>query len=208
MTAYIQPGLFSDEPAPPAFLFFDTETTGLPKNWNAPVTDLDNWPRLVQLAYMACDAEGGVLASVDALIKPAGFAIPEEASKIHGITTERALKEGRGLVEVLKEFRALLDRTRCLIAHNISFDEKIVGAEFLRAGMPDIPASVIKICTMHGATEYCAIPGSRGYKWPRLAELHRKLFAEDFDRAHNAAADVAATVKCFWELRRRGIIRA
>ena len=27
------------------YLFFDTETTGLPKRWNAPVTDLENWPR-------------------------------------------------------------------------------------------------------------------------------------------------------------------
>jgi len=29
------------------YLFFDTETTGLPRNWKAPVTDLDNWPRMV-----------------------------------------------------------------------------------------------------------------------------------------------------------------
>ncbi|HNT98798.1 MAG TPA: 3'-5' exonuclease, partial [Elusimicrobiales bacterium] len=183
------------------------ETTGLPRSWNAPVTDLANWPRLVQLAYMAYDADGNLLASVDTLIRPAGFVIPEESSRIHGITTERALREGRDLAEVLKEFRALLDRTRFLVAHNISFDEKIIGAEFLRAGMPDIPASVIKICTMHSTTEYCEIPGARGYKWPKLAELHRKLFEADFEGAHNAASDVAATVKCFWELRRRGIIR-
>ncbi len=207
MTEHIQPDLFADAPAPPAFLFFDTETTGLPRSWNAPVTDLANWPRLVQLAYMAYDADGNLLASVDTLIRPAGFVIPEESSRIHGITTERALREGRDLAEVLKEFRALLDRTRFLVAHNISFDEKIIGAEFLRAGMPDIPASVIKICTMHSTTEYCEIPGARGYKWPKLAELHRKLFEADFEGAHNAASDVAATVKCFWELRRRGIIR-
>ncbi|MDQ7773506.1 MAG: 3'-5' exonuclease [Elusimicrobiales bacterium] len=207
MSEHIQPDLFADAPAPPVFLFFDTETTGLPRSWNAPVTDLDNWPRLVQLAYIAYDADGNQLASVDAIVKPVGFTIPEETSRIHGITTERALKEGRDLVGVLKEFRALLDRTRYLIAHNISFDEKIVGAEFLRNGMPDIPPSVIKICTMHSTTEYCEIPGARGYKWPKLMELHHKLFAEDFDRAHNAAADVAATVKCFWELRKRGIIK-
>jgi DNA polymerase III epsilon subunit-like protein len=207
VTEHIQPDLFGEAPVPPIFLFFDTETTGLPRSWNAPVTDLANWPRLVQLAYMAYDADGNRLASVDAIVKPVGFTIPEETSRIHGITTGRALKEGRDLIEVLREFRALLDRTRYLIAHNISFDEKIVGAEFLRNGMPDIPASVIKICTMHSTTEYCEIPGNRGYKWPKLMELHHKLFAEDFDLAHNAAADVAATVKCFWELRKRGIIK-
>ncbi len=207
MTEHIQPDLFSDAPVPPAFLFFDTETTGLPRRWGAPVTELDNWPRLVQLAYMAYDAEGNLLRSVDTLVKPVGFTIPEEASKIHGVTTERALKEGRDLLEVLKEFRALLDETKYLIAHNMGYDEKIVGAEFLRAGMTDIPQSVIKICTMHSTTEYCEIPGARGYKWPKLAELHKKLFEADFESAHNALADVSAMAKCFWELRRRGIIK-
>ncbi|MCX6741278.1 MAG: hypothetical protein NTY61_02675, partial [Candidatus Parcubacteria bacterium] len=33
------------------YLFFDTETTGLPKNWKAPIEDLDNWPRIVQIAW-------------------------------------------------------------------------------------------------------------------------------------------------------------
>lgn len=204
----IQPDLFADKPVPPTYLFFDTETTGLPRRWGAPVTDLDNWPRLVQLAYMAYDAEGNRLASVDTIIKPVGFTIPEEASKVHGITTERALKEGRDLLEVLKEFRALLDNTSYLIAHNMGFDEKIIGAEFLRNGMPDIPPAVVKICTMHSTTEYCEIPGNYGYKWPKLMELHRKLFEADFEGAHDASADVAATAKCFWELKKRGIIKA
>ncbi|MDT8287380.1 MAG: 3'-5' exonuclease [Elusimicrobiales bacterium] len=204
----IQPDLFSDAPVAPAFLFFDTETTGLPKSWRAPVTDLANWPRLVQLAYMAYDAEGNLLSSADTLVKPVGFTIPEEASKVHGITTERALRDGRDLAVVLNEFRALLDRAKYLIAHNMGYDEKIIGAEFLRNGMTDIPASVIKICTMHSTTEYCEIPGSYGYKWPKLMELHRKLFEVEFEGAHDALADVAATAKCFWELKKRGVIKA
>jgi DNA polymerase III epsilon subunit-like protein len=207
VTQHIQPDLFAEAPAPPAFLFFDTETTGLPRRWGAPVTELDNWPRLVQLAYIAYDADGNLLRSVDTLVKPVGFVIPEEAAKIHGVTTERALKEGRDLLEVLKEFRALLDGTRYLIAHNMGYDEKIIGAEFLRNGMTDIPPSVIKICTMHSTTEYCEMPGARGYKWPKLAELHRKLFEADFEGAHNALADVSATAKCFWELRKRGVLK-
>ncbi len=36
----------------PYYVFFDTETTGLPLNWKAPVTELENWPRLIQLAYI------------------------------------------------------------------------------------------------------------------------------------------------------------
>lgn len=203
----IQLELFSQAQAHPVYLFFDTETTGLPRSWSAPVTALDNWPRLVQLAYMAYDGEGGLIAAVDTIVKPQGFTIPVESSRIHGITTERALAEGKDLGEVLRDFKALLDPARYLVAHNISFDEKIIGAEFLRNGLPDIPAAKNKICTMHSTTEFCAIPGPRGYKWPKLTELHRKLFNADFSEAHNAAADIAATAKCFWELKERGIIK-
>jgi len=205
--ADIQLELFSQAQAHPVYLFFDTETTGLPRSWNAPVTALDNWPRLVQLAYMAYDGDGGLIAAVDTIIKPQGFTIPVESSRIHGITTERALAEGRDLVSVLRDFKALLDPARYLVAHNMSFDEKILGAEFLRNGLPDIPAAKHRICTMHSTTEFCAIPGPRGYKWPKLTELHRKLFNKDFSEAHNAAADIAATAKCFWELKEQGIIK-
>jgi DNA polymerase III epsilon subunit-like protein len=203
----IQLELFSDRPPAPVYLFFDTETTGLPRSWQAPVTALDNWPRLVQLAYLAYDGEGGLLASENVIIRPEGFTIPPDSSRIHGITTERALSEGRDLRGALLQFKALLDEAKYLVAHNMSFDEKIVGAEFLRCGLPDIPAAKRRICTMHGTTEYCALPGPRGYKWPKLAELHRKLFSADFEEAHNAAADVAATAKCFWQLKERGIIK-
>ncbi|HCC48931.1 MAG TPA: 3'-5' exonuclease [Elusimicrobia bacterium] len=188
------------------YLFFDTETTGLPRSWQAPVTALDNWPRLVQLAYLAYDGEGNLLTSVNTIIKPEGFAIPADASRIHGITTERAQAEGKELALVLRDFKAQLDRAKFLVAHNMSFDEKIVGAELLRNNLPDIPASKYKICTMHSTTEYCAIPGPRGYKWPKLTELHQKLFGADFEGAHDASSDVAATAKCFWELKRRGLI--
>jgi DNA polymerase III epsilon subunit-like protein len=190
------------------YLFFDTETTGLPRNWKAPVTDTANWPRMIQLAYYLADAEGNKLAEASVIIKPEGFTIPEEASRIHGITTERALKEGVPLLPVLNDFQAAIGRAQYLIAHNMSFDEKIVGAEFLRNGLPNPLPVKNRICTMNSSTDFCAIPGPYGYKWPKLIELHTKLFKTGFDSAHNAAADVAAMVKCFWELKRLGVIKA
>lgn len=199
--------LFSQYAPEPVYLFFDTETTGLPRSWQAPVTDLGNWPRLVQLAYLAYDGGGALLTSFNCIIKPEGFSIPADASRVHGITTERALKEGKELAVVLRDFKALLDQAKYLVAHNMSFDEKIMGAELLRNKMPDIPAHKHRICTMHGSTEYCALPGPRGYKWPKLAELHKKLFLADFEGAHDASSDVAATAKCFWELKRLGLIK-
>lgn len=189
------------------YLFFDTETTGLPKNWKALVTDLDNWPRLVQLAYLLTDSEGNKISGGDFIIKPVGFSIPEDSAEIHGISTARAEKEGSDLVPVLQDFYAAIEKADYLVAHNISFDEKIMGAELLRNKMTDIISAKQKICTMQSSTDYCALSGPYGYKWPKLTELHHKLFHEGFRESHNAAADMAATIKCFWELKRLGIIK-
>ncbi len=188
------------------YLFFDTETTGLPKNWKAPVTDLNNWPRLVQLAYLHFDKNGNKISGGDFIIKPDGFIIPKEAAKIHGISNEKANQEGKELLMVLKDFESLINQAEYLVAHNISFDEKIVGAEFLRNKMKDSLTTKRKICTMHSSTNYCALEGPYGYKWPKLSELHYKLFKTNFDEAHNAAVDINATAKCFWELKRLGKI--
>lgn len=190
------------------YLFFDTETTGLPGNWKAPVTDLANWPRMVQLAFALCDGGGNRLSGADFIIKPSGFSIPDAAARIHGITTTRAEIEGKELGSVLLDFQAAIDKAECLVAHNMSFDEKIVGAEFLRNDMCDSLQAKKRICTMKSAIDYCAIPGLYGNKWPKLTELHDKLFKAGFSEAHNAAADVAATMKCFWELKRLGVIAA
>ena len=188
------------------YLFFDTETTGLPRNWKAPVTDLSNWPRLVQLAYLYYDRNGNKISGGDFIIKPEGFTIPAETSRIHGITTERASSEGESLMIVLKTFQSLVSQAEFLVAHNMSFDEKIVGAEFLRIGMQNTIPSKRKICTMESTTTFCAIDGPYGYKWPKLSELHYKLFKTGIDEAHNAAVDITATAKCFWELNRIGKI--
>ena len=182
-------------------LFFDTETTGLPRNWKAPATELYNWPRMVQLAYEHYTTDGKRLNGKDYIIKPDGFTIPLEASKLHGITTEKAIKEGENLIEVLKEFTAVAVNSSFIVAHNMAFDEKVLGAELIRAGMANILDLKKKICTMQESTLLCAIPGNFGnYKWPKLQELYLNLFGENFEDAHNAAADVQATVKCFFEL--------
>lgn len=187
-------------------LFFDTETTGLPKNFNAPATDLNNWPRMVQLAYTFQDIHGKVISNGNFIIKPEGYSIPAASSSIHGITTGRANREGKNLSDVLKKFNSFVIQSKYLVAHNINFDMKIVEAEFIRMNMPCSMKSKSKICTMESSTNYCAINGTYGYKWPSLSELHLKLFNTILKEAHNAEIDINATAKCFWELKRKGII--
>ena len=188
------------------YLFFDTETTGLPRNWKAPVTDLDNWPRMVQIAWILSDTKGNQIESDDFIIKPENFKIPLDASRIHGISTEKAINEGEELEKVLIKFNKLVEQADFIVAHNISFDEKIVGAELLRKGIRSDFERKRKLCTMKASTDYCRLPGLYGYKWPKLSELHIELFGADFDEAHDASVDINATEKCFWEMRKIGLI--
>jgi len=188
------------------YLFFDTETTGLPRNWKAPVTDLNNWPRMIQIAWILCDNNGNRVESDDFIIKPENFKIPIEASRVHGISTEKANNEGEDLGKVLSLFNELVERADFIVAHNISFDEKILGAELLRKRIYSNFSKKRKLCTMQSSTDYCRLPGPYGYKWPKLSELHIKLFGEDFEDAHDASVDINATEKCFWEMRKIGLI--
>ncbi len=188
------------------YLFFDTETTGLPLKWKAPVTDTANWPRLVQLAWLQYDARGVLLSSGNQIVRPNGFTISTDAARIHGITTEIALAKGEMLSEVLDGFNQALQTSSILVAHNMNFDEKIMGAEFLRNNQPNHLDGKRKICTMESTTDFCALPGPYGYKWPKLEELHYKLFKTTFAEAHNAAVDIEMTAKCFWELKRMGVV--
>ncbi len=188
------------------YLIFDTETTGLPKRWNAPVSDTDNWPRCIQIAWQLHDALGNLLDRQDYLIQPEGFNIPYDAEKIHGISTELAQENGLPLAEVLEKFNDALIKTKFVVGQNVGFDINIMGAEFYRADLKTLLGElpVLDTCTEHTAT-LCELPGGRGgkFKLPTLTELHQYLFKTPFTEAHNATADVEATTRCFLELVRR-----
>lgn len=191
------------------YLIFDTETTGVPHNKSAPLTDLDNWPRVVQIAWQLHDGKGKLLSQHNYLIRPDGFDIPFKAEQVHGISTRRAQAEGHPLVEVLGKFRADLEKTSVLIGHNIEFDINILGAEFIRLGWkPDPLIEATKIDTGIVSVDFCQLSGGPGgkLKMPRLHELHQKLFGKDFDDAHDASYDVAATARSFFGLIKKKVV--
>ena len=190
------------------YLFFDTETTGLPRNWRAPVSDLRNWPRMVQLAWQVYNFSGELIDERNAIIRPEGYAIPASVSRLHGITDKRAREEGEDLSTILGLFASVVGEAQLVAAHNISFDLKIVGAEFLRTKIEHQLEQKPQVCTMKSSLAYLKLPGKYGkYKNPSLTELHQKLFGAAFDDAHNALADVAACARCFFELKKRSVIR-
>jgi DNA polymerase III epsilon subunit-like protein len=198
------------------FFFFDTETNGLPLNYRAPVEDLNNWPRVTQLAFIMYgqvdDKDPFILQEYAAYIKPEGWEVPKEKFFAdQGITTEMLNEKGVPIIDALTEYcagRAVSDYS---IAHNISFDSKILRAEIMRlqSETSKIEFASKKICTMMESTQYCQLTTEKSnrFKWPTLQELHTKLFNEGFEDAHDALADIRATAKCFFELVKRGVIK-
>ncbi|MBB5647799.1 DNA polymerase III subunit alpha [Pedobacter cryoconitis] len=185
------------------YLIFDTETTGLPANYNAPVSDTNNWPRCIQIAWQLHDALGNLVEHQDFLVRPDGFNIPYDAERIHGISTELAAEQGIDIREALEKFNIALSKAKFVVGQNIGFDVNIMGSEFYRMGIesPMAQMPVLDTCTEVTAN-LLKIPGGRGgrFKLPTLTELHSYLFGVPFAEAHNATADVEATTRCFLQL--------
>jgi len=184
------------------YIFFDTETSGLPKNFNIPFyKDLGNFPRIVSLSWILTDDFGVEVERGNHIIRPNGFQI--EGSEIHGITTAEALLKGQDLKETLQLFGSMYKRgfMPTLVAHNMNFDYNVLFSEFMRM-FPEKnwAINLPTICTMKSLTDFCEIEGKYGYKWPSLNELHNKLFGCGFDNAHNSMADTEAMKNCFFEI--------
>lgn len=189
------------------YLIFDTETTGLPRNFKAPITDTDNWPRVIQLAWQLHDEEGKLIRRNDALIQPNGFTIPYDSERIHGISTALAEQEGLPLEEVVKAFLEDVTEAKFLVGHNLKFDLNVMGCELVRLGWesPLESKPVLDTCTEDTAQRVQLSGGKGGkFKLPTLTELYGHLFSEVFTEAHNATADVEATTRCFLEMMRLG----
>lgn len=190
------------------YLFFDTETTGLPKNLESPLSDHNNWPRMVQIAWLLYNDNRELVESESYIIFPEDFAISAQAAAIHGITNTKAKFEGTPIKEVLDKFLETFKKATHLIGHNLEFDYKIVGSELIRLGTGEYTwykelNKRERICTMQDSRviNYCALQSHRDdYKWPKLSELYFKIFNNVFIEEHNAKKDIWATAQCFFKL--------
>lgn len=169
-------------------LFFDVETTGFSSS-----------ARVVQVAWMMRTSEGEPVGDDHSfIIKPDGYEIPERSTKIHGITTQSAIDNGEDWKRVITLFISYMLTADVLVGHNVAFDVRMMHQEIGRGWENDITAKETE-CTMSLSTAYCG-------KKPKLQELHNILFGVDFEGAHDAMSDVHATAKCYWELKRLGVI--
>jgi DNA polymerase III epsilon subunit-like protein len=170
------------------FAFVDTETTGLPRGGVQP--------RIVSIAWMIADNPDRPRIFRHAIIRPDGFTIPAEVVAVHGISTERALAEGRPIAQVLAEFTLDLRTSGALaiVAHNARFDLPIIAAEFERLGSANLCGGLDSHCTMLAARR----------RWPgesaRLGAVYQRIFRKPMQNAHDAAADVFACSQIFFSL--------
>lgn len=190
------------------YLFFDSETNGLPHNYKAQASDVNNWPRVIEFSFQVWDDVLNELTrSEKHLIKPDGWTIPNEKFWIdNGFSTEKNAAEGKPISEVLDIFVESLSDVQLMVAHNIDFDYPIVAAEMIRANKKSANKPA-KFCTMKTTTSIVKAPharGGNGYKWPTLNELHTFLFKVGFEGAHDSGNDVTACRLCFFELFNQG----
>lgn len=194
-------------------VFFDTETTGKPKDYKAAYTNVENFPRITQIAisvYLESQTVGvQKIKSKAFLIKPDGWEIPKEKFFIdNGMSTEKNEAEGVPIMDALHFFKFHIQDADLLVAHNMNFDSKVLGAEMVRAGF-STGKNIKKFCTMDATIDFCRLPfprGGNGFKFPKLEELYKILFEKEMEGGHDALIDTEACAACYFELKKRGLI--
>ncbi|PRY11271.1 DNA polymerase-3 subunit epsilon [Pontibacter ummariensis] len=185
-------------------LFIDTETTGIPKDWNAPYSDATSWPCSVQIAWSIYTKDGEEIRTENHYIGDDDFEISPESQQIHGITREFLLEHGESRKVVLSLLADDLRKYQPLvIGHFMQLDYHMLGVGFYRAGMGNPLPELPTFCTMNASANFLLMPRQR---YLRLNELYERLFGTRMDDQHDALADAQATAACFFELVKRGDI--
>lgn len=186
-------------------LYFDTETTGIPDRrlpWHHPAQ-----PRIVSLAVALVDNDWNEVQHYHSLVTPDGWEIDEEglAFAAHRISTARCLEEGAPIAQVLGNLATAIELNegcQAICAYNISFDIDMTRIECEKRSRPwlNFPP---RLDILPLAQAACQIPPTDrmkaarrfGFKPPKLSEALKILCSEDFPEAHDALADVRATIK-------------
>jgi len=191
-------------------LVFDTETTGLlPKGYNVNKSDLKNLPYIVQLSFIVYDQETNkVVVTYDSVIKvPETVTITEETSNIHGITNAISRNNGLNIIDALEILKIVIDNVNCIVAHNFDFDINMLSIECMRnyVDIEILKNDPLIVCTMKQSKNLCNIVvkgrnGNNYVKYPRLEELHDKLFGNKPNNLHNSFNDVIVCLRCYFKL--------
>jgi len=177
-------------------------------------------PKILQLGAILADESGDIVSEYSTLVQIGDTPINPYALAAHGISAKKANEEGISPQEMFTKFHSLSMECDALACHNFNFDIKLIQitsaqitscftdpdtSSLLMSDIEELPY----YCTMASTISYCNLPfpsGRKGKKFPKLEELYQILFEEDFEGAHDAMADVRATMRCYFELKSRGVM--
>lgn len=197
------------------FAIIDTETSGL-FDFSKPA-DAPGQPRLATLAVILVhegppkdDGARPALAHHSEhafMVKPDGWEVSPEASKVNGLTTEHLLEHGKPVLDVLAHYSNLVALGYVVVAFNAQFDTKVMRGELRRASLPDLFESTPNICVMRAATNVVRVPRKTGsgYKFPKLSEACA-FFKIAEPAAHSALGDARSAFEVFQHLHRANLL--
>lgn len=201
--------------APRTYTFFDTETTNM---INFKVRNSDpSQPTVIQLGCMVTDSQGHPLHTLSCILKTLGSPLSIEAEETHGIS--KVLADAVGLIPgaAITTFFQMLGVANVVVGHNLNFDIRMIkilarklNSQKMHSDFETILGTRKTYCTMLTTADLCKLPkpsGRGGYKWPKLEELYKFLFSEEMPDGHDAMVDAKATAKCFFELKRKGLLK-
>ncbi|GAB3295118.1 hypothetical protein GCM10027511_08640 [Hymenobacter humi] len=185
-------------------LFLDTETSGIPRDWSKPYSSRDNWPHIVQLAWVVYTRDGQEVKAENHYIQPNDYDMSPASGSIHGLTLDFLRQNGKSRHAVMHRLhRDLLRYHPLVVAHFMQLDYHMVSVGFYRAGLQNPLEHLPTFCTMRATGELVRYTNRR---FLRLGELYQRLFEEAMPQEHDALADAYATARCFFELERQGAI--
>jgi DNA polymerase-3 subunit epsilon len=184
---------------------YDTETTGLPL-WEIPSDD-PKQPHVTQVAAILFD-DATEVERMDAYVKPDGWTVSEEITKLTGITMEHLMDVGRPIKDVIEQFMAMLGKSEGRVAHNDVFDARMLRIELSRLYGKDDPCVDVwknfpSFCTMNESKSICRIPAKTvgKYKNPKLVEAYEFFFCEPPKVQHNAMDDAESALAIYHKIR-------
>lgn len=189
-------------------LAFDTETTGL-LDFKLDLMDATQ-PRVVQLAAVLLENNGDRLEEMNCIIKPDGWIITEQTSSIHGLTNEICEERGVPMLEALNQFNSMKARATQRMAFNIDYDKRMMAREAQLYGVPHDSEGLVSHCVMRLSKNIVKCPptekmmacGRKDFKNPKLSEAYLHFFGREMENAHDAMADVNATVAIWFAIQK------
>ncbi|WP_158655899.1 3'-5' exonuclease [Sphingobacterium sp. HMA12] len=182
-------------------LFLDTETSGLPKKWSKRYTESDNWPHVLQLAWIIFDENQNEIKRTNKYIYEPLIPISPASEQIHGLTPPFLMKYGEKKKEVLRKLSHDIKKYKPqIVGHFLSFDLQVLSAEFYRSNLALPFGDLNYFCTLLYSKRYVRNPNMVHLP---LSLLHESLFSAPPEYMHNAEKDAEITAKCYFEMIQR-----